>query len=172
MMSPLSSLLQEAGVLAAVGGVGLFALWAFKRRAPATAPRATRPEVASLRALGNLLEELKRTNAWMVENLDRRAIELKVLLAEADQRLARLEALPKATPPVAPPPSVPIDPAAETAPELKAVFDTVYGKADHGKPLTEIARETGLSKGAVTLILGLRQTQRVPDGTHPAGPPR
>ena len=33
-------------------------------------------------------------------------------------------------------------------------------------------RAIGLSKGAVTLILGLRQTQRLPDGTHPAGPAR
>lgn len=170
MIPALPPLLQEAGVLAAVGGMGLFALWAFKRRAPAAAPRSPRPEAASVRALGGLLEELKRTNAWMVENLDRRASEIKALIAEADKRLARLEGLPKGEPPPAPP--VPPLPDAGTAPELKAVFETVYGKADHGKPLTEIARETGLSKGAVALILGLRQTQRIPDGAHPAGPPR
>ncbi len=169
-MSPaLAPLLQEAGVLVAVGGVGLFALWAFKRKTAPPPPKASRSEAASVRALGDLLEELKRTNAWMVENLDRRVVEIRALLAEADQRLARLEGLPKAAPPAAPLPPGPVDPAAEAAPELKAVFETVYGKADGGKPLTEIARETGLSKGAVTLILGLRQTQH---GSHPASPSR
>ena len=125
-MSPvLAPLLQEAGVLAAVGGVGLFALWAFKRRAPARAPRTSHSEAASVRALGDLLEELKRTNAWMVENLDRRANEIKGLLAEADQRLSRLEGLPKEAPPSEPRPILSVDTAAAAATELKAVLDKV-----------------------------------------------
>ena len=56
---------------------------------------------------------------------------------------------------------------AELPADLRAVFETVYGKLDGGKPLTEIARETGLSKGAVNLLLGLRKTQGTGDGSPP-----
>ncbi len=70
-MSPaLAPLLQEAGVLVAVGGVGLFALWAFKRKTAPPPPKASRSEAASVRALGDLLEELKREGETLLHERD------------------------------------------------------------------------------------------------------
>lgn len=177
-MTPLpDGLVAEAAVLAVVSAVGLGALWLLRRRPPparlqpAPAPR----ESQAVKAMGDLLEEVRRTNQWMTENLDRRVAELKILLAEADRRADEMAQRARRAEPSMPPPAAPAglpNPTDEVGPELRAVFETVYAKADHGKPLTDIARETGLNKGAVNLILGLRQAQRSPDGPVPPLPPR
>ena len=141
--------LMLAASVATAGG------WAYWKLGRGRAPSAARaPEAGSVRALGDLLEELRRTSRSMTESLDRRASELKVLIAEADRRL---EALRKAPPPAVPSPAATIpDVSGDVSPEMKAVFDRVYAQADGGRAVTDIARDTGLNKTAVTLILGLR----------------
>ncbi len=154
MAASLETYLAAAAV-AAVGGWLAFRLKGTK--APAPNPQA------SVRALGDLLEELRRTSKSMTESLDRRAAELKVLVAEADRRLEALKAAPSPTVPSAPAPAASVpDLAVDVSPEMKAVFDSVYEQADRGRPVTDIARETGLNKTAVTLILGLREMHRPP----------
>ena len=149
--------------MAAVCGGGLLALW-WVKRSPGPSARPARAD-ASVRAMGDLLAELKRTSDAMALSLDRRAADLRALIAEADQRLARKEE-------PAPASRVPADPVEDVAPDLKAMFDVVYARTDEGKPLTEIARETGLSKGSVQLIQGLRDMKRAADGPPAAGTPR
>lgn len=140
--------------MAVLAGGGLWLLWRLRRATPA---KPAGPE-AALRAMGDLLEELRRASQAMTANLDRRAADLKTLIAEADRRL---EALKAAT--AAPAPDG--KSSSDTAPEMQAVFETVYREADAGKPVVDIARETGLNKGAVTLILSLREMQRSPAGS-------
>lgn len=163
-----TALVWEAGVMAAVCGGGLLALWWVKRQPSRTPPGAfAGPSAGSIRAMGDLLAELKRTSDSMAESLDRRSADLKLLIAEADRRLTRIEEVRREVP--APPP----EPSADTATELKPVFDQVYALADAGKPVLEIARETQLNKGSVQLILGLREMRKSADGgPGPAGPSR
>ena len=172
---------QAWGLL--LGSLAMIAVLYFLKRGrgrgfpkPATAP-APRPE-ASIRALGDLLEELRKTGAAMTAGLDRRVVELKALTVEADRRIEALRALQTAPVPLPPahrmpppaerplPEPVTVDPG--VARELRATFDQVYRLSDQGKALADIARETGLNKGAVTLILGLRKSQAV-DGPRSTG---
>jgi len=146
---------------AAVASVGTWLAWKLKgnRKAPASDPRA------SVKALGDLLEELRRTSRSMAESMDRRAAELKKLVAEADRRIEilhkGLETAPAQIVQPAPPSASALpDPLRDVSPEMKKVFDDVYVQADQGRPVTDIARETGLNKTAVSLILGLREMHR------------
>ena len=166
----LAGLVGEAAVMAAVCGGALLALWWVKRQPARAAPGAfARPPEGAVRAMGDLLAELKRTGDSMASSLDRRAADLKALIAEADQRLARIEEVRRMPPPAPRPESVPGD----TATELKPVFEQVYALADAGKPLLEIARETQLNKGSVQLILGLREMRKGAEGgSGPPAPPR
>ncbi len=161
-------LVQEASLLAALGGAGLVALWYARRGA---APKGPARQEGSPRAMGDLLEELKRVSQSMTASLDRRSTEIKALIAEADRRLARLEALGEpARAPASPqrPPELPSD----ASPEMKAVFESVYRQADGGRILTDIARETGLNKTAVSLILNLPAMQKQPGGSPRSVPSR
>ena len=164
-----AGLVGEAAVMAAVCGGGLLALWWVKRQPSRTPPGAfpVRPPEGAVRAMGDLLAELKRTSDSMASSLDRRAADLRTLIADADRRLALLEG---ARGPAIPSPAQ----AEERAPDLQAAFEQVYALADAGKPLTEISRETQLNKGSVQLILGLREMRKgVGDGgSGPATPPR
>lgn len=154
-----AALVGEAAVMAAVCGAGLLALWWVRRQPP------PRPSEGPVRAMGDLLAELKRTSDAMAASLDRRAADLRTLIAEADRRLARIEEVRREAPAEAP--------AAEPDGELRPVFEQVYAMADAGKPLTEISRETQLNKGSIQLILGLREMQKAADGgPGPSGPPR
>ena len=164
-----AGLVGEAAVMAAVCGGALLALWWIKRQPSRTPPGAfpTRPPEGAVRAMADLLAELKRTSDSMASSLDRRAADLRALIAEADQRLARIEEVRRTSPPAPRPESVPGD----TATELKPVFEQVYALADAGKPLLEIARETQLNKGSVQLILGLREMRKGAEGGGP-GPAR
>ena len=139
---------------ASVAAVGTWMAWKLRDRPTRPAP--------SVRALGDLLEELRKTSRAMAESMDRRAAELKVLIAEADRRIEAMKRQPAPAGLVPPPPQVASIPdvGSDVSPEMKAVFDTVYEQADQGRAVTDIARETGLNKTAVTLILGLREMHR------------
>ena len=166
-----AGLIAEAAVIASVCGAGLLALWWVKRQPSRSAPGAfQKPPEGAVRAMGDLLAELKRTSDSMASSLDRRAADLRALIAEADRRVSALETLRGE----APPPSIPpLAPAEDRSPDLQAAFEQVYALADAGKPLTEISRETQLNKGSVQLILGLRGMRKGADGgSGPPGPSR
>ena len=158
---------------AAAAAAGVITWLAWKLKGAAAKPPAPNPQ-ASVRALGDLLEELRKTGRSMTESLDRRSAELKALVAEADRRIETLKGLPAAHP--APSPAAPpaADPGRDVSPEMKKVFDDVYVQADRGRAVTEIARETGLNKTAVSLILGLREMHRhqTDDAPGRSGAPR
>ena len=166
-MRDMDHLVAVAAAMAVFCSAGLFALWWIRRQPSRAAPGAfQKPPEGAVRAMGDLLAELKRTSDAMASSLDRRSADLRTLIAEADRRLARAEEIRREPVPQASAP-------ADTASELKPVFEQVYALADSGKALTEIARETQLNKGSVQLILGLREMRRTADGgPGPSGPSR
>ena len=168
--------LETYAAAASVAGVGTWLVWKLKAagRAPTPNPQA------SVRALGDLLEEIRKTSRSMADSMDRRAVELKALVAEADRRIETLKGLQTA--PVQPVQAAQASPGAgpeadlarDVSPEMKKVFDDVYRQADQGRAVTDIARENGLNKTAVSLILGLREMHRhqTDDAPGRSGAPR
>ena len=77
--------------IALVGAVvGTWLAWRLKTpNAPTPNPQGP------VRALGDLLEELRKTSRAMAESMDRRSAELKTLVSEADGRIAVLTAAPR-----------------------------------------------------------------------------
>ncbi len=162
-------LLPQAVTMALIGGGGLWLLR--KLRQPGDRPGAR--SGAPLKAMGDLLEELRRTSQSMTAGLDRRSAELKVLIAEADLRIEALKGAAEGASSGSTPTGPVLDSEAETTPEMKAVFEAVYRQSDAGRQVTDIARETGLNKTAVSLILNLRgMRQREADGSRRPGAAR
>ena len=94
------------------------------------------------------------------EDLEQLCGTLETLVTDLSQRLtaleqaARVPALPVSSAPF----SLPRTPAATVAPN--AQYEPVYALLDEGvSEASEIARRTGLSRGEVDLILGLRARQ-------------
>ena len=164
-------MLDAETVVAAAAAAGVITWLAWKLKASRAVP-APSPQ-GSVRALGDLLEELRKTSRSMAESMDRRSAALKALVAEADRRIETLKGLQAAgVQAVLPPVVSDTHPSRDVNPEMKKVFDEVYAQADRGRPVTDIARESGLNKTAVTLILGLREMHRQPDAPGRSGAPR
>ena len=101
--------------------------------------------------LERLLTEIQDLSREHIARLDTKIRMLNQLLLECDQKKRELEALlakPGAEAPEksAPPPR-PVNP----------LHDQVYSLQDSGKELLDICAATGLEKGEVELILGLRK---------------
>lgn len=93
--------------------------------------------------------------------LDTKAARLEQLIADADDRLARLGVASQTTPPPVPPPSPAVLPVG--GPRMPSVdpptpdeHERIYRLADAGMDSVEIARQTGKPTGQVELILALR----------------
>lgn len=106
--------------------------------------------------LERLLAEIQDLSREQIARLDTKIRLLNQLLLECDQKKKELEALlgrtvgagmAKLEPPPAPRPANPL-------------HDQVYALRDAGKNLFDICNATGLEKGEVELILGLRKMQR------------
>ncbi|MBI2932455.1 MAG: hypothetical protein HYY16_12455 [Planctomycetes bacterium] len=99
--------------------------------------------------LQRLLADIQELSREHVARLDTKIRMLQQLLAEADARIRELRGL-AAQPPMNPPaPTKPSNP----------LHERVYALADAGKSIAEIGGETGLERGEVELILGLRKMQ-------------
>ena len=98
--------------------------------------------------LERLLTEIQDLSREHIARLDTKIRMLNQLLLDCDQKQRELEALlgkaPAADPKAAPRASNPL-------------HDQVYSLQDSGKELLDICAATGLEKGEVELILGLRK---------------
>ncbi len=127
-----------------------------RRAADGLRPGTFGPPGPDMKAeLEHLLAEIRDTSREEIARLDTRMRLLRQLLAECDGKAKELEALlgrparpgSASAPAEAPPPARPSNP----------LHDQVYALLDSGKDLQEIGAATGLEKGEVELILGLRK---------------
>ncbi len=109
--------------------------------------RRAKPRDSSVRQQASQAAEVESLVRELVTELDARADRLERLIAEADRRVLRLERPVVETKP-------------ERAPEPRADGDPmarrIYGLADEGLPVVEIARRLEQPTGKVELILALR----------------
>src|SRR5688572_21676833 len=136
---------QLLAVAFIVGGVLMLA-WAFRRgSAPAATrrrPVAARPEPEPVR---EYMADARELADLLADRLDRQAQRLERLLAEADEKVRKLERLTsEGTRPMA-------------RSEADPLNTQVYTLADEGLPPVEIARQLQQHTGKVELILALRR---------------
>ena len=108
------------------------------------------------RDMNNLLVELSEMARQITAQLDTRAAKLQLLIAEADQRLERLNACGGPAAATERPPShrhadVPAPPPVDPR------HVEVYVLADQGRTAGEIAGKLGRPSGEIELILALRE---------------
>ena len=101
--------------------------------------------------LERLLTEIQDLSREHIARLDTKIRMLNQLLLECDQKKRELEALLGKTGAAAEP--APKAPGRSTNP----LHDQVYSLQDSGKEILDICAATGLEKGEVELILGLRK---------------
>jgi hypothetical protein len=104
--------------------------------------------------LERLLTEIQDLSREHIARLDTKIRMLNQLLLECDQKKRELEELLGKAPAA--------DAAAKPAPASRAtnpLHDQVYSLQDSGKEVLDICAATGLEKGEVELILGLRKMQ-------------
>jgi hypothetical protein len=101
--------------------------------------------------LERLLTEIQDLSREHIARLDTKIRMLNQLLLECDQKKRELEALMARAGTPAPEKSAP--PAKAANP----LHDQVYSLQDSGKEILDICAATGLEKGEVELILGLRK---------------
>ena len=130
-----------------------------RRRSPAASERPGTFDAASgtMRdELERLLAEIQDLSREQIARLDTKIRLVNQLLIECDQKKKELETLlgravgAGLSKLEAPPPPRPANP----------LHDQVYALRDAGKNLFDICSATGLEKGEVELILGLRKMQR------------
>jgi hypothetical protein len=103
--------------------------------------------------LERLLTEIQDLSREHIARLDTKIRMLNQLLLECDQKKRELEALLGKTEAAAAP-----EPAAKnSARPANPLHDQVYSLQDSGKEILDICAATGLEKGEVELILGLRK---------------
>ena len=102
--------------------------------------------------LERLLTEIQDLSREHIARLDTKIRMLNQLLLECDQKKRELEELLGKAPSA--------DPSPKPAPAARAtnpLHDQVYSLQDSGKEILDICAATGLEKGEVELILGLRK---------------
>lgn len=141
--------------LLALAGVAILLKWVYSQIATRRHAEGLTPE--DLRVLetsaGHLVEEIKETAAVAVRDLDDRCEDLRKLILMADQKIALWAQLTQQ----------PETPVAASQIETEALEDgsRVYELADAGMSPAEIARQTEMPVGEITLMLSLRSTARV-----------
>jgi hypothetical protein len=98
--------------------------------------------------LERLLLEIQDLSRDHIARLDSKIRLLNQLLLDCDKKKAELEALLGKSNPATPRPSNPL-------------HEQVYGLRDSGQDVAAICRATGLEKGEVELILGLRDPKEI-----------
>jgi hypothetical protein len=143
------------------------ALWALRlrRRPSGLAPVPGRFSDAAELArdeLERLLGEIQEVSREHIARLDTKIRLLNQLLLDCEQKKKEIEELlGRASPPPPVPGPAPGSPPGEPAPRpakaANPLHEQVYRLQDSGKDLGEICAATGLEKGEVELILGLRR---------------
>ena len=105
--------------------------------------------------LERLLTEIQDLSREHIARLDTKIRMLNQLLLEVDQKKKELEELLERT--GGAPAAGTLPPAAPVAKASNPLHTQVYGLKDSGKEILDICAATGLEKGEVELILGLRK---------------
>jgi DNA-binding NarL/FixJ family response regulator len=108
------------------------------------------------RQMQNLLVELNDMARQMSAQLDTRAAKLEQLIADADDRLARLQSATRGAP-EEPAPTMRLTGTEDRAAEIDPRHADVYRLADAGRSPTEIAQQLNRPRGEIELILALRR---------------
>jgi hypothetical protein len=154
--SSLSNLLMMAGVVLALLVVMTSMRRKLRHQEPAMKPSERIAELKQTHEMSGdlrqMMVELEDLTRRFGAQLDAKALRLERLMAEADERIARLEKGSSAEAgagqgSAAREPAEPVDPLAEA----------VYRLADQGRKPVEIARQLDEQVGKVELILALRQ---------------
>lgn len=103
--------------------------------------------------LERLLAEIQDLSREQIARLDTKIRLLNQLLLDCDQKKKELEGLLGRTATAGP---ARIEPSPSTRP-ANPLHEQVYGLQDSGKTVNDICTSTGLEKGEVELILGLRK---------------
>lgn len=98
--------------------------------------------------LARILSDIQDLSREQIARLDTKLRMLQQLIIDADKRIAELKSLTGRTGGSA-------APAPQTRP-ANPLHDKVFALADSGKSIDAICVETGLEKGEVDLVLGLR----------------
>ncbi len=163
--------LWAGGSLALIGSVWLGLIAAARGHARRRGPAVM--DAAAGGTLGDLAAQFVEAAERAMGELDRRSDELRLLLGKAEDRLAAIrEARPIEARPTDATTAEPGGPARESLPRtataafgadpennLKDRFAVVYGLADQGLPVDEIAGKVKMTKGEVALIMGLRKAR-------------
>lgn len=141
-------------VIGAVIGLGAMLILATRRRPSVPGLFAREEHQHAREQLGRLLTDMQDLSREHIARLDTKTRMLQQLLGEADAKIRDLRAAIDRSAPAAPPqqPSKPSNP----------LHERVYALADGGATPDAICAETGLEKGEVELILGLRKVERRP----------
>jgi hypothetical protein len=109
------------------------------------------------REMSNLLVEYEEMIRRMTSQVDTRAAKLELLIKEADQKIAALHALPRASESefamLAPSESM-------HSPAEDSRHAEIYSLADQGRTARQIAQELNRPSGEIELILALRAPAR------------
>jgi hypothetical protein len=144
------SSLQVALLLAGLAILFLTIYLRRRRPSPDLRPPGSFEEQARdpRRELEQLLADIQDLSRDQIARLDTKIRLLTQLIADCDQRKRELEELLGRLPGGA---------AAPAPRSANPLHDRVYGLQDAGIDVLEICRQTGLEKGEVELILGLRR---------------
>lgn len=166
--SGLSAWAHNAGPLLLVAGliIILVTLLRLRRRPPQE--RAARPSSSAdfgesrrgREGLDRLAVDLEETARAVSALLDTKIRTLDRLIADADGRIARLEGLSGPAARGEPGVAAAEQPAAPPPEELLAHHAHIFGLADQGLSVQEIAEKTGHPRGEVELVLSLRRIRR------------
>ncbi len=158
------------------GGILLLTIVLFRsvRRARAGTSGAWKTDAREKSAqvrdeMDRLLVQLQEVSRENLSRIDHKIRSLNLLLQESRDVLAEMRKIredvrtmtlaapakstPLAVPPAPPPAPAPSDPP---APPVPPAHERIYRLSDQGMDAAGICRETGLEKGEVELILGLR----------------
>ena len=153
--------LWAGGFLALIGSVWLGIVAGARGRA------RRRGRAGMETGTGHTIQDLAAQFADAAERamgeIDRRSDELRLLLGKAEDRLAAIrEARPQTAAAMgreAASRATPSDLRTDPEGNLKNRFAVVYGLADQGLPVSEIAAKVRMTKGEVALIMGLRKAR-------------
>ena len=139
------------------------------------------------RDMQNVIVELSELTRQMSAQLETRAAKLELLIRDADERVAILEAATRAAaarpaaltiaglgdhaiPELAAPPATPVVRTMRLADDSTSAdrWNDVYRHASEGQSAREIARATGRPQGEIELILALRPKPRNVESTEVA----
>lgn len=156
---------MPSGALIAFGAAFVIAallLMAMRRRPPSGRPGVfDRDQQEQVREqMARLLADIQDLSREQIARLDTKIRMLQQLLADADARIRELRSLMERSGPGGPPP-----PPRPSNP----LHDRVYALADGGKSIMDIGVETGLERGEIELILGLRKVGQ-PSGLSAEAP--